>query len=198
MWDQRYGEDGFAYGTEPNDFLKEQFARLNLPSGAECLMLADGQGRNGVWVAQQGCKVTSVDMSSLGLDKAHALATTREVSIDTLVADLADYNLGEAKWDFIVGIFCHMPPPVRTKVLSAIPAALKSGGYALFECYSPAQLERDTGGPKSIDMMYSSAIFDETLGSLETVENEEIERDVVEGKYHTGRAAVVQYIGRKK
>jgi SAM-dependent methyltransferase len=198
MWDERYSEGGFAYGTEPNDFLKEMLPTLSLPSGSKALLLADGEGRNGVFCAESGLQVTAVDVSQVGLDKAAALAETRGVKIETVQADLASYDIGNDQYDLIVGISCHLPPPVRLRVLEAIPKALKKGGYVLFECYTPAQIEFKTGGPPVPELMYTSQIFREAFdGQLEIQRNSELVRDVVEGKYHAGKAAVVQFLGRR-
>lgn len=198
MYDQRYAEDGYAFGTDPNTFLKDSVPQLKLPKHASCLMLAEGEGRNGVFMAECGYSVTGVDISEVGLKKAKDLAKRRGVELTTQVADLAEYDIGESKWDCIVGIFCHLPVPIRERVLGAIPEALRPGGYVLFETYTPDQLEYKTGGPPSADMMYSSDIFRAAFeGKLVIERNEEIVRHVVEGKYHTGDAAVVQLLARK-
>lgn len=205
MWDSRYSEEGFAYGTEPNAFLQETIEsgklleQLQGDKKRKCLMLAEGEGRNGVYLAQRDFDVTGVDSSAVGLQKAQELARERSVSIETIVADLATYELGKEKYDLIVGIFCHLPPPIRERVLESIPKALKPGGYVLFECYTPAQLEFKTGGPPEAELMYSAEIFEQAFGqSLTIVRNEELVREVVEGKYHTGQAAVVQFIAKKE
>ena len=170
----------------------------DLKPGGKCLLLADGEGRNGVYMAEQGFRVTSVDFSASGLEKARALAQQRGVSIETVQADLADYDLGTEQWDCIVGIYCHFPPAVRNKVLKAIPGALKKGGRFVMECYTPDQLQYGTGGPPTAEPLYTSKLLEEALGQhLEVLRNEELEREVVEGKYHTGKAAVVQFIGKK-
>ena len=150
-------------------------------------------------MAQNGLDVTGVDSSSVGLDKARKLAASRGVSITTEVVDLADYAFGKGQWDCIVGIFCHVPPPVRQRMLKAIPEALKPGGFALFECYTPQQLEYKTGGQPMAALMYSAEIFQQVFGQgqLQIIQNKELEADIVEGKYHTGKAAVVRFIGRK-
>ena len=198
MWDERYSEEGFAYGTEPNKFLQQTVPTLDLPQGAKCLLLAEGEGRNGVYMAQQGFDVTGVDSSAVGLRKAQELAKSRNVQITTHVVDLADYDFGTAQWDAIIGISCHVPPPIRARILEVIPTALKPAGYAVFECYTPRQLEFQTGGPPAAAPMYSAEIFQTALeGKLEIIRNEELISEVVEGKYHTGKAAVVQFIGRK-
>jgi len=204
MWDERYSEDGFAYGTEPNTFLKESLQRLQddflfRDAPPTCLMLAEGEGRNAVYMAQLGFQVTGVDISQVGLDKAQRLAKSRGVKITTVLADLSDYDLGHEQWDIIVGISCHLPPAIREKVLSAIPFALKPNGAVIFETYTPDQLKFKTGGPSEANMMYSAEIFRQAFGNGQLVveRNEESVRDVVEGKYHKGKAAVVQFVGRK-
>ena len=202
MWDERYSEDGFVYGTEPNDFLRATFPTLEYSdhtSKRSCLLLAEGEGRNAVFVAQQpGWEATGVDLSSVGLAKAEQLAQTKGVTIRTQVADLSTYDFGESKWDCIVGLSSHLPPSIRARVLSCIPTALTPGGYFVLECYTPKQLEFKTGGPPDEAFMFTSKILQEALqDSLEILKNEELERDVVEGKYHVGKAAVVQFVGRK-
>lgn len=200
FWDDRYGShEDYVYGTQPNDFVFATIpSKVNLPDRAQCLMLAEGEGRNAVYMAQQGYNVVGVDSSKVGLEKAQQLAKDQSVTIETLVADLADYDLGESKWDCIVGIYCHFPSAIREKVLAAIPRSLKPGGYVVLECYTPQQLEFKTGGPPVADLMYTKDILEESLGKhLDVIRNEELVRKVVEGKFHTGDGAVVQFIGRK-
>jgi SAM-dependent methyltransferase len=203
MWDERYSEDGFAYGTEPNQFLKTILPTLQLPDKANCLLVAEGEGRNAVYMAQQqpgNWQVTGVDSSAVGLAKAQKLAASRNVQIHTQVVDLAEYDFGVNQWDCIIGIMCHVPPPIRQRMLQAIPGALRPGGYVVFECYTPKQLEYKTGGPPSAAPMYTSEIFQQAFGNgqLEIIRNEELESNIVEGKYHTGKAAVVQFVGQKQ
>jgi SAM-dependent methyltransferase len=201
MWDERYSEEGYAYGAGPNTFLRDTIVSnaIDLSKGAKCLMLAEGQGRNGVFMAEAGYAVTGVDISQMGLNKAAQLAKSRNVKIQTVLADLAEYDLGNEQWDCIVGIFCHLPPPIRERILTLIPKALRPGGYVVFEAYTPAQIQYKTGGPPDASLMYSREIFEKAFaGKLKIERNEELERDVVEGKYHTGKAAVVQLIARKE
>ncbi|MGA1260088.1 MAG: SAM-dependent methyltransferase, partial [Ilumatobacteraceae bacterium] len=129
-WDERYAEDGFAFGTEPNDFLRDVASRL--PVG-RTLCLGDGEGRNGVYLAGLGHRVTTIDLSPVGVVKARRLATDRGVTIDAQVADLDNYDLGSGTWDCIVSIFCHLPPELRHRVHTAIPRALSDGGCLVFE-----------------------------------------------------------------
>lgn len=192
-WDERYGDAEYAFGTEPNDFLRDETGRI--PSGGDVLCLADGEGRNGVYLAEQGYTVCSVDLSEVGLEKANRLAVQRGVSIETVVADLAEYAVGEARWDGIVSIFCHLPSAVRASLHERVVAGLKPGGVFILEAYTPDQLAHETGGPSSEDLLMTAAALGCELSGLDLAVKREVERDVIEGSFHTGRAAVVQIAG---
>jgi 2-polyprenyl-3-methyl-5-hydroxy-6-metoxy-1,4-benzoquinol methylase len=140
--------------------------------------------------------VTAVDSSSKGLEKARSLAQKNDVEIKTEVADLATYDLGNHKWDAIVSIFAHLPPPLRKKVHSQIKPALKPNGLFLLEAYSPEQLQYKTGGPPMLELLMSAKDLTEELGKLELNLCQEIIRDVHEGVGHIGQGAVVQLIGQ--
>jgi SAM-dependent methyltransferase len=194
MWDERYSAKEYAYGTEPNTFLTANFQHL--PKG-RVLSLAEGEGRNAVFLAQQGYAVTAVDGSQVGLDKAQALAEARGVKIERVCADLAVFELGVSTWDGIVSIFCPLPPAIRQALYRKVLAALKPGGVFLLEAYTPAQLQHGTGGGKSVELMQTAATLRAELPGLDFVHLVELERDVVEGVFHTGLGAVVQAIGVK-
>jgi SAM-dependent methyltransferase len=193
-WDQRYGEDGFAYGTAPNDFLVEMAGRL--PKG-RVLCLGEGEGRNAVYLAQQGLAVTALDASAVGLAKAAALAAGRGVRIETLHADLAGFEFEPGTWDGVVSIFCHLPPKVRARVHRGVVAGLRPGGVLVLEAYTPAQLALGTGGPPVAEMTMTLAGLEAELAGLEFVHALECEREVLEGKYHHGTGAVVQVVALK-
>lgn len=195
FWDERYGGEEFFYGTEPNEFLVSRSG--DFLTGGKLLCLGDGEGRNSVFLASQGFAVTALDLSAAGLEKARKLAAARGVSIKTLVADLNDFELGDQAWDGIVSIWCHLPSILRRKVHLGCQRALKPGGLFLLEAYRPAQIERDTGGPKDVDMLPSLDLLNQELASLHPILAQEIEREVLEGPGHTGASAVVQWIGRK-
>ena len=195
-WDARYAEEGWAFGTEPNDFLREQ--AHHLAPGGRVLCLAEGEGRNAVWLAQQGFDVTGVDLASHGLDKAQRLAAERGVHLTTVVADLASFEFGSAAWDGIVSIFAHVPPEVRQRVHAQVLTALKPGGILLLEAYRPQQLEHGTGGPPDEARMLDLERLRPELGTLEWLLAREVERDVIEGRYHTGRASTVQLVARRR
>jgi SAM-dependent methyltransferase len=137
MWDQRYSSDTYVYGTEPNGFLVTAAARL--PPG-KVLCLGEGEGRNAVWLAAQGHEVTAVDASGVGLRKAQRLAAERGVTIATVHADLAAFDIEPGTWDGIVSIFCHLPPALRADVHRRCVAGLRPGGVLLLEAYTPRQL----------------------------------------------------------
>ena len=195
MWDERYREQALTYGADPNDFLVEQ---VGLLQPGNCLCVAEGQGRNAVWLASQGFEVTAVDQSSVGMARAQDFAKERNVEINTLVADLADFDFGSGRWDNIVSIFGHLPSDLRRDVHRRIVEALKPGGVFLAEAYTPAQLDTSgTGGPPDVDMLMTADMLRLELTGLEIMLAREITRKVNEGEYHRGEGAVVQFIARK-
>ena len=193
-WDARYAEPGWAFGTEPNDFLREQ--AHHLPRG-RVLCLAEGEGRNAVWLAGQGYAVTAVDLSRAGLDKAEGLAKERGVHLDTVCDDLATFTIEPGMWQGIVSIFAHVPVAVRQVVHAAVLTGLAPGGVLLLEAYRPQQIGRGTGGPPDDERMLDLARLRAELGSLEWLVARELEREVIEGRYHTGPASVVQLVARR-
>ena len=194
MWDQRYAVDEYIYGTEPNSFLAEHAEMLSGPA----LSLAEGEGRNGVFLASLGLKVHGVDGSNVGLAKAQALARSRGVEIQTEVADLGVFEPAANYYGSVVSIFAHLPSAIREKLYPLVERCLKPGGIILLEAYSEDQLARDTGGPKDADMLMTRAKIEREFPNCEPILLRELEREVCEGTYHTGVASVVQFIGRKK
>ncbi len=195
FWDQRYHLAGVSYGTEPNDFLRAQVAAL--PRG-RILSLCEGEGRNAVFLASHGYEVLAIDGSSVGLKNAQDLARRRGVKIETQVVDLADYNIAPDCWDGVVLIFAHLPGLIRQRIHHQAVAGLRSGGVLLLEAFGSGQITRNTGGPKNPDLLPSLEQLQLELQGLDFMLLQEIQRDVHEGRYHTGRAEVVQIIGRRK
>ncbi|HMN02657.1 SAM-dependent methyltransferase [Geobacter anodireducens] len=193
-WNERYDTEEFVYGREPNAFLAGVSAMM--PPG-DVLCLAEGEGRNAVFLARRGHRVLAVDASAVGLAKAAQLAEEHGVRIETLTADLADLVIEPGRWDAIVSIFCHVPPPIRRTLHRQAVAGLRPGGLFVLEAYTPAQLEFRTGGPPTVELLMTLADLREELAGLEFLQALEIERDVVEGRLHTGRGAVVQIVARK-
>lgn len=194
MWDERYSEPGYAYGSDPNDFLASVADRI--PMGP-VLCLAEGEGRNAVFLAGRGFAVTAVDGSAVGLEKARALAAERQVAIRTVHADLADYVIEPGAWAGIVSIWCHLPAPLRERVHQSAAAGLRPGGVLVLEAYTPAQLAHGTGGPKVPELLYDLELLKRDFAGLELGHAVELERDIHEGKYHAGKSAVVQLVARR-
>lgn len=194
MWDQRYSNKTYAYGTEPNDFLVGMLDKL--PVG-KVLCLAEGEGRNAVWLAQQGCEVTAIDGSEIGLGKARRFAGKRGVAITTVHADLADFEIAPEYWAAIVSIFCHLPPGLRRLVHSRCVQGLRPGGVMLLEAYTPRQLDYKTGGPPSEEMMMDRVSLMGELKGLDFRYIKELTREIHEGEFHNGESAVVQLIAKK-
>ncbi|MCF3652374.1 SAM-dependent methyltransferase [Synoicihabitans lomoniglobus] len=197
FWDNRYGNagDDFVFGTTPNDFLVA--CADHLPPGP-VLCLAEGEGRNAVFLAERGHAVTAMDQSEVGLAKAQQLAASRGVTLTTVVADLTDFVIEPGTWSAIVSIFCHLPPDLRRVLYPRVAAGLRPGGMIVLESYHPRQVEHATGGPvASPELLVSLDDVRDAFPGITWDLAHEIERDVVEGHGHTGRAAVTQLLGRR-
>jgi hypothetical protein len=193
MWNERYSGDHYVYGTEPNAFLVEYRHLLRGP----VLSLAEGEGRNAVFMASLGLAVLGVDSSAVGLAKALKLAESRGVGIRIEVADLADYEPPVNTFGSVVSIFAHLPGEVRKRLHRRVEQSLRPGGIVLLEAYTPAQLARSTGGPKDPDLLMSRVELEREFSNCEVLVSREIERDVIEGEFHTGQASVVQFLAKK-
>ena len=194
MWDERYTSDDFVYGTEPNSFLATNAKILTGP----VLSLAEGEGRNAVFLASIGLDVLAVDGSEAGLVKANKLAASRGLSIRTEVADLSTYEPPENSFASVISISAHLPSLIRKRLHRLVERCLKPGGIMLLEAYTLAQLARNTGGPKYPELLMACREIETEFPNCELILSQEIEREVIEGKYHTGMASVVQFIARKK
>lgn len=193
-WDERYSEAGFTYGTAPNEFLVSMVDRI--PQG-KILSLAEGEGRNAVYLASLGYEVTGVDGSEVGLRKAQKLAMERGVAITTIHADLSAFEMESGEWDGIIACYCHLPPAIRIPLHRAAVQGLAPGGVFVLEAFSKEQLAYGTGGPKSLDMLMSLDELKRELAGLEFVHAVQMEREVREGRGHTGPASVVQILAVK-
>ena len=196
MWNERYTEAFASYGTEPNDFLKEVAGKI--PEGP-VLCLAEGEGRNAVFLAKRGHAVTAVDLSDVGLANAAKLAADNDVQITTVVADLATFDIGESKWAGIVSVWAHVPPSIRVPLHAACVRGLRPGGAFVLEAYTPRQLERPgVGGPPVAELLMSPKVLEHELAGLEFARCTEVDRDVAEGRYHQGPSTTVQVLGYKR
>ena len=195
FWNSRYAESGYAYGTEPNAFLVSQKQYLR-PSGT-VLAVADGEGRNGVWLAQQGLAVLSVDASEVGLCKAQELAADRGVTIRTEKVDLTTWQWPGQKFDVVVSIYAHFPPEVRARMHRRMFETLKPGGILILEAFTPAQLNYQSGGPPVVEMLYTVDMLRIDFAGGEILLLEDAITELAEGKYHRGPAAVVRLVLRR-
>ncbi len=196
FWDSRYDEEGFAYGIMPNVFLSS-FSDI-FKTGQKVLVIGDGEGRNGVWLAEQGCTVVSVDSSRVGMVKAQNLATEKGVEIEAICADLNNWDWPESEFDFIVIIYVHFPPDVRALLHHKVILALKPGGQLIMESFTPEQLNYSSGGPPVLEMLYTIDMIKEDFKLLEIQQLKECITELNEGKYHCGEAAVVRLLAKKE
>ena len=195
FWNERYGQDRYVYGEKPNDFLVESLSRMRRHGRVLCI--GDGEGRNGVYLASQQFEVTSVDKSREGKRKAELLAQKHKTSLHYVVADLDAFDMGDQQWDAIVSIFCHLPKALRGRVHKACIQGLKPGGVMVIEAYRPEQLRFNTGGPKDLDLLLSLDDAKRELEGLSFAVGREVTRNVSEGEFHDGEAAVTQVVGIK-
>lgn len=194
FWNDRYSADEYVYGTEPNSFLAEHADILVGP----VLSLAEGEGRNAVFLASLGLSVHGVDGSEVGIAKAQALAFSKGVVIQTERVDLTEFDPEPNRYGSVISISAHLPSSVRGRLYPLVVRALKPGGIVLLEAYSENQLKHGSGGPRDIDMLMTAAKIRREFIDLEPVLLQEVEREVSEGKFHSGMASVVQFIGQKK
>lgn len=194
FWEERFRSEEFAYGKEPNDFLKDEVQRI--PEG-RVLALAEGEGRNAVFLAERGYSVVAVDQSEEGLRKATRLADERGVEVELICRDLADFELDEGAYTGIVSIFAHLPKELRARIHRDLQKALLPGGVYLMEAYAPAQLEYGTGGPRDPALLASLEELRSELKGLDLEIAREMEREIHEGRFHLGRSATVQIVARK-
>lgn len=194
-WEERYSSTAeYVYGTDPNTFLVGSVAGLS-PGRALCL--AEGEGRNAVYLAEQGYSVTSVELTSAGVEKTLALAEARGVSVDAHQGDLASFELGTSAYDLVVSIFAHCDEATRIGLHRRVVDALAPGGLLVLEAYTPAQIGRGTGGPQEASLTMDLARLTVELEGLTFLHAAELVRPVIEGPLHTGDGAVVQVVAEK-
>lgn len=195
FWNERYAAEDYVYGEAPHAFLVN--ARHWLPTQGAALCLAEGEGRNAVWLAEQGLRVSAVDISAQGMAKARALAERRGVALATEVCNLREFDPGVARWDLIISIFAHLPAPVRAALHARCVQALAPGGVYVYVGYAPEQLGRGTGGPTDAARFPVLDDIAGELAGLECLHRYHGVRHIVEGRLHTGDGWVNEWIGRK-
>jgi len=197
MWDERYASEDYLFGTEPNAFLVAQHHLLK--PGMSCLAVADGEGRNGVWLAQQGLQVLAVEASAVAQQKARKLAEQRNVTLEFELADLAQWEWGENRFDVVAAIFIQFAPPgLREQMFAVIKRCLKPGGLLLLQGYTPRQLKYGTGGPSAAENMYTEPLLRAEFADMEWLHFAEHDEEVREGSGHHGMSALIDLVARKK
>ena len=200
-WNARFGADGYLFGTAPNAFLASQGSLLR--PGQRALAVADGEGRNGVWLASLGLEVLSVDFSPVALAKARKLATETGAALQTECVDLSAWTWPAQRFDIVAAIFIQFaPPPLRTILFQGMKDALKPGGLIVLEAFRAEQIERHAagarGGPRDVALLYSVEALREDFGGEHILTLEPAEARVDEGRLHQGDSAVVRALVRKR
>jgi 2-polyprenyl-3-methyl-5-hydroxy-6-metoxy-1,4-benzoquinol methylase len=195
-WNTRFSVPDYVFGTAPNAFLAANAPRLK--RGQSALCVADGEGRNSVWLAEQGLEVTAFDFSPPAIEKARRLATNRGVSVRYELAGVYEWSWPIAAFDVVAAIFVQFAdPPMRAFMFERMARALKPRGLLLVEGYTPGQLKYNTGGPKQVEQLYTAALLGEAFAGFEVVELREYEAELDEGSRHRGRSAVIDFVARK-
>jgi SAM-dependent methyltransferase len=195
-WETRYAAPGYHFGKEPNAFLESK-AHL-LKAGQKALSIADGEGRNSVFLAGLGLDVVAMDFSPAALAKARALAAERGVTVRFEQAELETWMWPASEFDVVVAIFIQFcPPPLRARVFESMKRALKPGGLILMQGYRPEQLKYKTGGPSQVEQLYTRELLEKAFADCVSVEIEEYDREVYEGSGHGGMSALIDLVARK-
>lgn len=198
FWSARYRDAGDAYlfGTAPNKFLASQAGHFG--PGMTVLSVADGEGRNAVWLAEQGCIVTAAEISPVALKKGAKLARVRQVTITQVEVDVLAWDWPDAAYDAVIGIFIQFAPPdERTRQLEGMKQAVKAGGLLLLQGYTPRQLELRTGGPSALENLYTAELLQAFFADWEIMLLREHEDVIAEGSAHAGRSALIDLVARK-
>lgn len=196
FWDSRYDREDYLFGETPNAFLAAQVERLK--TGMTALAIADGEGRNGVWLAEQGLTVTTTDIAPRAVEKAHALADRRGVQIDARLADLDDWVWPESSFDIVAGVVIQFTAPVaRDRIFQRMKAALKPGGLILLQGYRPEQIAYGTGGPSQVENLYTEALLRQAFADFDILHLESHDSEIAEGAAHNGRSALIDLVARR-
>ena len=194
-WDERFSIEDYLFGAEPAQALVKLEHYL-IPQG-DTLVIADGEGRNSVYLASRGFRVTASDSSTVANVKAKALAASRNVAVDYQVEDFFDIDWSAEQYDNIVGIFFQFIPPDKIKqVLTALRTAIKKGGTLLIHGYTPQQIELATGGPKDVSLMYTKELFEDMFENVEILVNNEYQMQLTEGSGHNGPSALIDFVAQ--
>ena len=199
-WNDRYRTEEFAYGEQPNNYLKQQLEKLN---PGKILFPAEGEGRNAVFAAKRGWEVSAFDISLEGKNKALQLAENNQVSIDYQVGELETLSYKPEQFDALALIYAHFPAAIKSSYHKSLSAYLRKGGIVIFEAFSKNHLDylarnEKVGGPKEIDMLFSVEEIKSDFADFEIIILEEKEIELSEGLFHNGQGSVIRFVGQKK
>jgi len=196
MWNKRYSGDDYLFGTEPADFMHRALPYLD--RGARVLSVADGEGRNSVWLAGQGMRLTALDGAMRAVEKARALAALRGVTVDFHLTDIDDWDWDAEPYDAVLAVFVQFVGPAdRTVQFARLKRALRPGGLILLHGYAPRQVDYGTGGPPFRENMYTTEMLTREFAGYDVLRLEDFDADVDEGRGHSGKSALVDLIARK-
>jgi len=195
-WNRRYAGEAFLFGTEPNAWLREHASAI--AAGGRVLCVADGEGRNSVWLARQGFRVEAFDIASTAVAKAHGLAAREGVTVRYTVADCDSHAWEDGAYDGVVAIFVQFADPsLRERLFERMVRSLRPGGVLLLQGYTPQQLAYRTGGPPQREHLYTRAMLEEAFAGLERLALREYEAEIHEGSGHQGRSALIGLVARR-
>ena len=196
QWNRRFQQEGFLFGTEPNAWLREQAGAL--PAGGRVLSVADGEGRNSVWLAQRGFRVDAFDIAESGVAKARALAARQGVAVDYQVADAEGFAWPEGAYDGVAAIFIQFAdPPLRERLFARIVSSLRPGGVLILQGYTPEQLTHRTGGPPFASHLYTEDLLRAAFADLRILTLRTYEAELREGSGHHGRSALIGLVAQR-
>jgi len=197
FWNERFNKEEFIFGKEPNEYLVEQASQYLKPN-ASVLCIADGEGRNGVWLAKQGMRVTGFDVSDIALVKAKQFASDNQVNIQYSLCDTDGFDWQVNTYDAVVGIFIQFADPeMRARIFRQVHQTLKPGGLFILQGYTPKQLEYKTGGPSLLEHLYTEEMIRELSRDFEILNLRCYEKELSEGARHTGISALLGMVAKK-
>ena len=196
MWNDRYDRGDYLFGTEPAQFIRDQ--QTLMQPGQSALVIADGEGRNSTFMAQQGMQVTAMDVAENGLAKARALAEERGVKLSYQLADLRNWEWEAAAFDIVVAVFIQFAEPsFRKAIFDGMKRTVKPGGLILLHGFSTGQVHNSSGGPRVVENLYTTAILADAFADFDIIRLEAYDAELDEGPGHGGPAALVDLIARR-
>ena len=197
FWNERFDKEEFIFGKEPNEYLVDQASQYLKPTFS-VLCIADGEGRNGVWLAKQGMKVTGFDVSDVALAKANQFAADNNANIKYSLCDTDGFDWQANAYDAVIGIFFQFADPeMRARIFRQVHQTLKPGGLFILQGYTPKQLEYKTGGPSLIEHLYTEEMIRELSQGFEVLDLQCYEKELSEGARHTGMSALLGMVAKK-